>query len=315
MSFDVAALTDAIDRHGPVARVVVADVAGSVPREPGAAMLVWATGQSGTIGGGALEFQAAQNARAALTDRNDRFDRVPLGPRAGQCCGGRVSLLTEVWTKDRLGTVGDNIVARPCPDHARGPSLGVQRILSRARGTGADVVPALVDGWMIEPLSTALRHVWIYGAGHVGRALVSVLAPLPRVAVTWVDTHADRLPKNVPEHVSVLTAVNPADLVAYAPQNAEHLVLTYSHALDLEICHRILSGSFRSAGLIGSRTKWARFRKRLAALGHSTEQISRIQCPIGDPALGKHPQAIAIGVARAFLEADLDGASMKTDAG
>ena len=87
----------------------------------------------------------------------------------------------------------------------------------------------------------------------------------------------------------------------HAPPSAEHLVLTYSHALDLEICHRLLSHGFARAGLIGSATKWARFRKRLLALGHSEVSIARITCPIGDPALGKHPQAIAIGVAHDFL--------------
>ena len=88
-----------------------------------------------------------------------------------------------------------------------------------------------------------------------------------------------------------------------APAEAEHLVLTYSHALDLEICHRLLGHGFRAAGLIGSATKWARFRSRLAALGHAPEQVARIRCPIGDPALGKHPQAIAVGVAAEILSA------------
>nr|MCE2749619.1 XdhC family protein [Rhodobacter sp.] len=82
---------------------------------------------------------------------------------------------------------------------------------------------------------------------------------------------------------------------------ADHLVLTFSHALDLELCHRLLTHGFASLGLIGSQTKRARFRSRLRALGHSDPQIARIRCPIGDPALGKHPQAIAIGVAQDIL--------------
>jgi xanthine dehydrogenase accessory factor len=89
--------------------------------------------------------------------------------------------------------------------------------------------------------------------------------------------------------------------VRYAPKKADHLILTYSHEIDLDLCHRLLGHGFRSAGLIGSRTKWARFRKRLAALGHAPAAIERITCPIGTPALGKHPQAIAIGVAAAML--------------
>jgi xanthine dehydrogenase accessory factor len=94
---------------------------------------------------------------------------------------------------------------------------------------------------------------------------------------------------------------NPADVVGYAPADAHHLVLTYSHALDLELCHQILSHSFEFAGLIGSATKWARFQKRLGNLGHSPAQIARITCPIGLPDLGKEPAAIALGVASELL--------------
>ena len=78
-------------------------------------------------------------------------------------------------------------------------------------------------------------------------------------------------------------------------------MLTFSHSLDLELCHRLLGHGFRTLGLIGSATKWARFRSRLAALGHAEARIARIRCPIGDPGLGKHPQAIAIGVAADLL--------------
>jgi xanthine dehydrogenase accessory factor len=80
------------------------------------------------------------------------------------------------------------------------------------------------------------------------------------------------------------------------------VIVTYSHALDLELCHQLLAQEFGFLGLIGSRTKWARFRKRLAALGHSPQQIRRITCPIGEPALGKHPQVIAVSVAHDFLQ-------------
>ncbi len=98
--------------------------------------------------------------------------------------------------------------------------------------------------------------------------------------------------------------------MSLAPSHAEHLILTYSHALDLELCHRILSRSFGALGLIGSATKRARVRNRLAALGHGPEQIERMQCPIGDPGLGKHPQAIALGVAAEFLKTAKGGTAM-----
>jgi len=89
--------------------------------------------------------------------------------------------------------------------------------------------------------------------------------------------------------------------VPHAPARADHLIVTYSHDLDLKLCDALLRHDFASCGLIGSATKWARFRSRLAALGHSEAEISRIACPIGDPALGKHPQAIAVGTAAGLL--------------
>ncbi len=232
-------------------RVTVAKTAGSVPRDAGTQMLVFADRIEGTIGGGALEWEAMRRARAMLVEGLVVFEEtVPLGPSRGQCCGGSVTLAYEV-----------------------------SNTLSK-------------DG---------KTPLWIYGAGHVGRALVDVLAPLPDFAITWVDTGQDRFPSQVRDGVAPLVAADPARVVAHAPDDAEHLVLTYSHDFDLAICHAILSRPFRFAGLIGSATKWARFRRRLHALGHDDAQISRIACPIGDPSLGKHPQAIALGVATAMI--------------
>jgi xanthine dehydrogenase accessory factor len=296
--FDLDALAAAVAAQGRVARVVVAEVAGSAPREVGAAMMVWRDGQSGTIGGGALEWETAAVARAMLAAGGRRLDRMPLGPALGQCCGGAVTLLTEIYDAATLPEAGE-VVARAIDGRAM--PLAVKRLLAAARGQGVMPAPALVQGWMVEPLARPDRALWVWGAGHVGRALVGVLAPLPGLAITWVDVAADRFPTEVPPGVTVLPAADPGLLVAHAPRHAEHLVLTYSHALDLDLCHRLLGHGFASLGLIGSATKWARFRNRLAALGHSPAQIARIDCPIGDPRLGKHPQAIAIGVAGAVL--------------
>ncbi len=303
MSFAFEPLRAAVAAHGRVARVVIARHEGSAPREAGAAMLVWEQGQSGTIGGGALEWEAARRARAMLAHGPAaRVERVPLGPAMGQCCGGAVTLATETWDAARLeGVAAETLIARPVGDGAAAtPPLSVQRLAARAR-SGHAVALTLTEGWLVEPVAAPARDLWIWGAGHVGRALVDVLAPLPDIAITWVDTAPERFPDAVPEGVRWLVAVNPPDLVAHAPPAAEHLILTYSHAIDLELCHRLLAHGFASAGLIGSATKWTRFRKRLRALGYVDAQISRIACPIGDPALGKHPQAIAIGVAAALL--------------
>lgn len=259
-------------------------------------MLVWAEGQSGTIGGGALEFEATGRARAMLGSGGRAVERVALGPSLGQCCGGAVTLWTEVY--DALPEPMAGVIAR-------GPGampLAVKRLLAAARGQGVRPEPGLVQGWLTEPVAQPDRQIWVWGAGHVGRALVSVLAPLPGIAVTWVDVAADRFPEVVPKGVTVVPAADPAMLADHAPVAAEHLILTFSHALDLELCHRLLHRGFRSCGLIGSATKWGRFRSRLAALGHSAEAVARIRCPIGDPALGKHPQAIAVGVVAELLK-------------
>lgn len=297
--FDLSELRHATQAHGPVARVVIAAHDGSSPRETGASMLVWATGQSGTIGGGALEWQATQTARAMLATGGTRLDRHPLGPTLGQCCGGAVTLLTEVYTPATLPKPDCGLIARATDGSAR--PLAVKRLTDRARAQGTLPAPQLLQGWMVEPLAHPQRHLWLWGAGHVGRALAQVIAPLPGLAITWIDIAPNRFPAALPPNTRALPSPNPENAVALAPRSADHLILTFSHALDLELCHRLLSHGFASAGLIGSATKWARFRSRLAALGHPAEAIARITCPIGDPALGKHPQAIAIGVAAAFL--------------
>ena len=292
--FDRDALQTALLAHGRVARVVVASVEGSAPREVGAAMLVWDGGQSGTIGGGALEWQAVLRARALLAQGDGaRIDREALGPSLGQCCGGAVTLVSEVYS----AVPGGEVVARAL-DGSPMP-LAVRRSLAAARGQGVMPAPQLLHGWMVEPVLTPRRQVWIWGAGHVGRAIVSVLAPLPDLALTWIDIAPERFPQA--PGVRLLPVPDPADAVPLAPPEAEHLIVTFSHALDLELCHRLLNHGFSRCGLIGSATKWARFRTRLRALGHAPSDIARIACPIGDPVLGKHPQAIAIGVAAELM--------------
>ena len=295
MSFDRESLATAV-ADGPVARVLVTEARGSVPRNAGTAMLVTPGGQSGTIGGGALEWEATKIARAALAEGRDRLVKMPLGPNLGQCCGGAVTLLVEIWDKARLDATGDaQVIARPLPDGPPEMPASVSRRMAHLRAAVA------LDGWVLEPASDPVLKLWLWGAGHVGRAIATVLAPLPDVALTWIDTAPDRFPADIPAGVTDVSAANPADLAPHAPQDAHHLILTYSHDLDFKLCAALLSRGFASCGLIGSATKWARFRSRLQALGHTPAEIDRITCPIGDPALGKHPQAIALGVAVAIL--------------
>jgi xanthine dehydrogenase accessory factor len=260
-------------------------------------MLVDPARCDGTIGGGALEFGAIARAREALIAGRDRFDRIALGPGLGQCCGGAVSLLTEIWTPGRMAKLSDHLVVRPIPGSSNGMPAAVRRIVDANSCTTS----RLVKGWFVEPLASVSRPVWIFGAGHVGRAVAATLAPLPEVAVTLVDDSKDRFPSTLPKGVQALLVSSPASAFLQMPAHAHVYVMTYSHALDLEICHQALSRDVAHLGLIGSATKRARFRKRLAELGCTDAQIERMDCPIGDPKLGKHPQEIAVGVASKFL--------------
>lgn len=294
MSFDKAAVERAVARHGRVARVVIAGVAGSTPRETGASMLVWDGGQEGSIGGGTLEFDAARHA----FDRQGAT-RHALGPNLGQCCGGAVTLWTEVFDVDTVKAIEDG------PLYARGTGempLAVRRRIDRARARGDTGQTECLQGWLVEPMAHRTAPLWIWGAGHVGRALVSVLSPLPALELTWIDTAPDRFPDDVPDGITCLPAASPETAVRFAPEDAMHLVLTYSHEIDFRLCDALLHRGFGFAGLIGSDTKWARFRKRLQSLGHSDAQIARICCPIGQKSLGKAPQAIAIGVAAQIVQ-------------
>ncbi len=283
MSLDTTRLGALIAAHGPVVRVLVAEARGSIPREAGTAMVVWGDGFDGTIGGGALEWRALGIAREVLTAGGPRVARMPLGPALAQCCGGAVTLVFE-W----LDALPDLPWLRRVEGSRLAPDL---------RGF------AFADGWLREEAAPASRPVWIWGAGHVGAALASVLAPLPDFAVTWVDVAASRFGA-VPDGVTRLVAADMPRAMAHAPGDAHHLVLTYSHEIDLALCHAALGRGFASCGLIGSATKWARFRSRLIALGHEKQAIARIRCPIGEPSFGKHPQAIAVGVAASLLSGD-----------
>ncbi len=294
--FDLVGLRSAVAQAGRGVRVVVAQTRGSVPREAGAAMLVGETLFQGTIGGGTLEHEAMLRAREMLGADADRLEKRALGPDLGQCCGGAVTLLYEVYDSARVSALDEVVIAR-------GPGempFAVKRVLAGARS--GDLPGAqLIEGWMVEPVARPSREVWVWGAGHVGRAIVAVLAPLPGFAITWVDTGAERFPEVIPEGVTMLPAADPALLAAHAPRAAEHLILTYSHALDLALCDTLLGRGFARCGLIGSASKWTRFRKRLAGMGHDPARIASIDCPIGAPELGKHPQEIAVGVAAALL--------------
>ena len=112
MSFDLEALQAALAHAGRVVRVVVTDVRGSAPREVGASMLIWSGGQSGSSGGGQLEWDATEIALQTLRDGAPRVRRFALGPELGQCCGGAVQIAAVLYTPESVPAAGSR---RPRP--------------------------------------------------------------------------------------------------------------------------------------------------------------------------------------------------------
>ena len=303
MSFDFQKTNECIKSHGKIARVLILKTFGSAPRDEGTTMLIWGSGQFGTIGGGELEYQVTRLAKKIIVDnKGSKIKKFSLGPDMGQCCGGAVELLIEILdeTKVKFLSVNDGFFARPVFNDEK--SLNVLALIKSYRNKSVPIKTLFKDGWLFEPVTKEKELIWIYGAGHVGTAIANILSQLNQFSVTCIDTSQNRYPDDFPKTVEKLITKNPAKIVKYASPKTHHLILTYSHALDLEICHQLLQQNFASAGLIGSKTKWARFKKRLNGLGYTFEQINRIICPIGDPSFGKSPYEIAIGVASLLLD-------------
>ena len=147
-------------------------------------------------------------------------------------------------------------------------------------------------------------HIVLFGAGHVGHALVALLGRLPCV-VQWVDERDELFPDEVPANVQIEATDTPDALVDQAPAGAFFLVMTHNHALDLELAERILRrGDFAFFGMIGSHTKRKQFEHRLAARGFDPAAIARMKCPLGvDGIVDKSPEIIAISAAAQLLQA------------
>ncbi len=333
-------LDAAIDGDDAAILVTVASVEGSAPRETGAAMLVMLSRATGTIGGGHLELCAMEMARAMLSlpagsmDLADsitlsarrRLERLPLGPTLGQCCGGVVhlaferidaggaadrALLAQRWHRgvDSWRLVPLDAPTTPLLVDADGHALSDGSRCETAAPAFDHRRPCHLlrdaDGkrWLIDPCLPYRTRLLLFGAGHVGAALIQVLATLP-CHVTWVDERAEMFPAVVPANVTVEVCDAPESLVDTAPAGASFLVMTHSHPLDQRIAERILlradSGWF---GLIGSRTKRVQFERRLRARGIDEQRIAAMTCPIGiDGIEGKAPAMIAIAVAAQLLQ-------------
>lgn len=259
-----ATLSKAVTRLGACALVTVVSTNGSVPRGIDAWMIVTPEGFHGSIGGGTLEWKAMAEAQEMLAHGGGkRSVDYVLGPELGQCCGGRMQLSIELFDRNRL---------------------------------------ELIDSLAVDDVETR-RAVYLFGAGHVGRALVLALAPLP-FDVIWVDPRPNAFPSHVPQNV---TMVQPAD-VPSALVSAVHgtlvFVMTHSHALDFAIVDAALrNANIAHTGLIGSATKRARFESRLGEAGVEPHRIAGLLCPIGVGGIAsKHPSAIAAAVAAQILQ-------------
>jgi xanthine dehydrogenase accessory factor len=302
-------LSDLVERYGRCAMVTVIEVQGSAPREPGARLVVVDGGNyRGTIGGGALEWRALVEAQEAL-NRGRAAKIVPavLGPDLGQCCGGRVTLLIETLSTEDLPAIRELRAKETAGRFATSTSLAegrVERNLAGAPGPGP-AVRMLTGGRLIEQFGDDHRSIFLFGAGHVGRAVVLALAPLPFL-VTWIDSRSEAFPGVAPANVSVLPSADPAAVVAKAPFGAFVLVMTHSHALDLAISAKALAMSpIAYVGVIGSDTKRARFVSRLRAAGLADSDLSRFHCPIGLTGIrSKQPAVIAASLAADLLSRD-----------
>jgi xanthine dehydrogenase accessory factor len=248
-------------RGEPAIEVRVAQARGSAPREAGARMLVGARQVAGTVGGGHLELQAIELARAMLAagETLPREKHYPLGPALGQCCGGAVTLAFEPLT--------DAVLAHwPAPE----PRFDLQ----------------------------------LYGAGHVGRAIVNLLSGID-CRVQWIDERDVEFPDGpLPPHIEKVCVDAVEGEVDIAEPGAFYLVLTHNHDLDMRITEAVLRrGDFGFLGLIGSQTKRARFLHRFEARGIPAEVLSRMTCPIGIAGIeGKEPEVIAVSVVAQLLQ-------------
>lgn len=145
-------------------------------------------------------------------------------------------------------------------------------------------------------------EVVLFGAGHVGKEVARILERLP-CRLTWVDPRPEMFPAEVGSRVRVVIEEEPAWMVEEASRGAYFLVMTHSHALDLELVERVLRrGDFAYLGLIGSETKAAKFRARLARRGFAPEQIARLTSPVGLFKGGKHPAEVAVSAVAQILE-------------
>ena len=319
-------LTDLAAAGERAVLVTVAGIRGSAPREIGAKMIVTATDTIGTIGGGQLEYQSTRVAVEMLDDQKSTLRSFPLGSSMGQCCGGVVEILFEPvtdrmpsWLRDlgalhgqcepaviatrisrsnpaKLIVTADQIFGGDAEQSDLSLVAKARQLLASKPVTTRDVQD------FYEPVVVSDLNIAVFGAGHVGSAVVSALSGLD-CNIRWIDSRR-KMFRKVPTNVSAIEASDPALEVAAMPADSFYLVMTHSHAMDFDICDRILRRhDARYCGLIVSGSKRRRFQKRYRQQGMTQPVIDRLVCPIGvDGISGKKPAEIAVAAAAEILK-------------
>ncbi|GAB3242865.1 xanthine dehydrogenase accessory protein XdhC [Chitinimonas naiadis] len=299
----------------PQMLLTVVRVQGSAPREAGAAMLVDAEDTTDTIGGGHLEWEAITVARGLLAAGPAlTLLRFNLGASLGQCCGGVVWLLLERIAPEQAGLWRQRAeaVKRGAVLHRRAeasvaslnPLAGSEWRLDMLAANGQCNLQGGLQGWQLEQILLQPSFpVWLFGAGHVGAALIKVLQPLG-AQICWVDNRDDAFQADWAWAVNTIVTDSPEAEVDAAPAGCYFLVMTHNHTLDLQLCERIFRRQDHAYfGLIGSRSKRASFEHRLLERGVKAGRLAEMTCPIGVAGvLSKQPEAIAISVAAQLLQ-------------
>lgn len=317
-------LTDLAAAGEPAVLVTVAGIRGSAPREIGAKMIVTATTSIGTIGGGQLEYQSTRVAVGMLNDERTTLRSFPLGSSMGQCCGGVVEILFEpivdgmpAWLRDLAALHGQRepaIIATRISTTAPAKLIVTASAVFGAGEVDSELVSKarkLLAGKPVtcrdvqefyEPVVVPDLNIAVFGAGHVGTAVVSALSKLDS-NIRWIDSRRDVF-RQVPANVRAVETADPALEVAAMPAQSFYLVMTHSHAIDFDVCDRILRrGDAAYCGLIGSLSKRRRFEKRYRQQGMAQSMIDSLICPIGvDGISGKKPAEIAVATAAEILK-------------
>jgi xanthine dehydrogenase accessory factor len=218
----------------------------------------------------------------------------------GTIGGGHLELQAIEEARRRLAGAQGQAVLR----FALGPALGqccggvVHLAFERV---GAADAPRIA-----QRLQAHFAPLALFGGGHVGKALIQVLGTLP-FAITWIDSRDEIFPATVPDNVRCEHSDPVQAAVADLAPGSRVLIMSFSHAEDLDIVAACLKrlrerDDLPYIGLIGSKTKWATFRHRLEDRGFGADELARITCPIGIPGItGKQPEVIAVAVAAQLL--------------